>query len=470
VSDAQGRADALVLFGASGDLARKKILGSLFALERRGLLRVPIVGVALDEWDDARLREYARESVELSGQHIDEEVFARFAARLSFVSGDYADAGIYGRIRDSIHGARCPVFYLAIPPSLFGHVASGVASVGLNTSGRVVVEKPFGRDLASAVALNATLHEHFREEQIYRIDHFLGYEQVQNLMVVRFANTLLEPVWNRRYVTRVHLDMAEDFGVEGRGSFYDAVGTLKDVVQNHLLQLVCLLAMEPPIGDDAGSLADERVKVMKAIRPLTPDDLVRGQYEGYRDEAGVAPDSDTETFVALRLWIDSWRWAGVPFTIRAGKALAATLTEATVEFSSPPRPLFCPPGDHPEPNRIRFRMKPDDLIDLSMQAKRPGRDLFSHGVDLTVHYEEALGGAGPEPYERLLGDALAGDPRLFARQDVVEAAWRVVDPILTEHAPAIAYARRSWGPEAASALAPMEPPLPRAGAQAVAPA
>jgi glucose-6-phosphate 1-dehydrogenase len=445
-------ADALVLFGITGDLARRKLFSALYDLTAAGSLDMPVIGVASSVWSDQELRLHVREALEATGEPIDDEVFGRLAANLHYVAGNYRDPSTYRQIAERVPDAACAVSYLAIPPGLFDDVVEGLATVGLNDRGRVVVEKPFGRDTESAKQLNEIVHRHFPEERVYRIDHFLGKEAVQNLMVFRFSNTVLEPVWNRYYVRGVQITLAEDFGVEGRGAFYDTVGTLRDVVQNHLLQMVSLMAMEPPVSEHPDALRDERVKVLKAVRTLATGDVVRGQYRGYLEESGVAEGSDTETFAAVRIDIDSWRWAGVPWVVRAGKALASTVTEAVVEFARPPRPLFSDAQHRPGPNRLTFRTKPDEAITLSMQAKLPGHAMVSGPVELHLHYDLAR---GRDAYERLIGDALRGDPGLFARQDGVMEAWRIVEPVLANQPSVVPYERGSWGPaEADTVLGP----------------
>ncbi|MDQ6615470.1 MAG: glucose-6-phosphate dehydrogenase [Actinomycetota bacterium] len=453
---AASRADALVLFGATGDLAKKKLFPALYRLSECGRLDIPVIGVAKSDWDDDGLRRYARAAVDAAVHPVDEGVFAAFAARLSLVGGDYAQRATFEQLASCLEGLgrTRPAHYLAIPPGLFPAVVESLDAVGLNRGARVVVEKPFGRDLRSARELNRVLHRAFSERAIFRIDHYLGKEAVEDLLVFRFANSFLEPIWDRRYISNVEITMAEEFGVEGRGAFYDQVGAIRDVVQNHLLQVVTLLAMEAPVRDDADSLRDEKVRVLKAMEPVDPTTVVRGQYEGYRSEPGVAPESATETFAALRFTIDSWRWAGVPWFVRAGKALATTALEATVELHPPPRMLFWGEEGHvPGPNLLRFRLGADDGVSLWVQAKSPGRQDVTHPVELAVDFASALGHR-QEAYERLLDDALDGNPRRFAREDMVEEAWRIVQPALDHPGPVHPYPRGCWGPAQADSLIP----------------
>lgn len=441
-------ADALVLFGASGDLARKKILPALYNLVRRDELTVPVVGVGRTEWTDADLVAHAEDGVRQHGSGFDPDTFARFARLLSYVTGDYNDPGVFQRLHAKLEGPRNPVYYLAVPPSMFAVVVRGLQASGCSTGGRVVVEKPFGRDLASAHELNAALHEVFHERDVLRIDHYLGKEAVLNLLYVRFANSFLEPLWNRLHVASIQVTMAESFGVEGRGGFYEEVGALRDVVENHLFNVVAMLAMEAPVSTEHDPIRDRIASVLQTVRTLTPADVVRGQFVGYRDEEGVAADSDVETYVAVRLHIDNWRWAGVPITIRAGKELPVTATEVQVELKPPPVEVF---GDEPHrhPNFVRFRLSPDTTTAIGAWAKAPGEAMAGRLEELKVMANDP---DSQTAYERLLGDALVGDPTLFAREDGVEAAWRIVDGILVDHPPAIPYERGTWGPAGAQAL------------------
>lgn len=439
--------NALVLFGATGDLAHKQIFPALQAMIRHGHLDMPIIGVAKSGWNLDQLKSRARESVEKQGG-LDSSAFSKLCALLRYIDGDYRDPATYERLRQTLGDAQRPLHYLAIPPSMFATVAEGLAKASCANNARVVVEKPFGRDLASAQSLNRTLRQFFPEPAICRIDHFLGKEAVQNLLYFRFANTFLEPIWNCNYISSVQITMAEKFGVEGRGRFYEEVGAIRDVVQNHLFQILALLAMDAPVKTDADTMRDEKLRLFKAIRTLTASDVVRGQFRGYRTNDGVAPDSQVETFVALRLHIDTWRWGGVPFYIRAGKELPVTATEVTVALKRPPQIIFddIPAG---RSNYVRFRLSPDVFISIRARVKVPGEEMAGEETDLIAHHHPA---EEMMPYERLLGDAIRGDLSLFAREDSVEAAWRVIDPILGNVTLLAEYEPGSWGPREADQI------------------
>ncbi len=448
--------DIIVLFGASGDLARVKLWPSLYSLFVRDELRVPILGVALTEWNDDKLRDYAKKAVigsQESTTAYDHDKFHDFAQNISYMSGDYLHPDTFSEVRKRVEQAEAkfPLFYLAIPPSLFSRVVQSLAAADLTQKCRVVIEKPFGTSLDSALKLNRSLSEVLTEDELFRIDHFLGKEPVQDIMIWRFANTMFEPLFNRQYVSSIQITMAESFGVEDRGNFYDGVGAMRDVVQNHLIQTLALLTMEAPVSNSSTDLRDEIAKVVRAMRPVNPKSVIRGQYDGYLGITGVAPGSTTETYVGLRLEIESWRWAGVPVFIRAGKAMKMTGNEAVVRFKQPPKLIFTEAHQPPPQNQLVFRLGINDGVGIGVQAKQPGDMMVTQSVDLNVDFAAALG-REETAYERLVDDAMHGNPMHFAREDAVEASWRVVQPILDSPAPIHPYAKGTWGPQEATQM------------------